>query len=590
MAKPFAPSFRPAVTPLEDRAVPAAFVQFIQNSPYPAGAALDIYVNNTLPAALTNVQFRSATPFLVEDTSNPVFVSIRPTGAAISTPPVFNRSYNFADNSTNILVAGGDPAAAATAANHFDLVAVPNARRESATVGRAEYLFVNGSPDAQPLDVKLRGLGTQANDIASGTADTTYHALPAGPFTLDVTAADGVPRIGSYAGDASKLATSAVTILASGFANPQSTGASAANSLGLLAVEADGTTTLLPAAPQNPLLTQFAAGAQNTGPATYNFDGSVVGVTQPANGRSQERVAVADVNGDGKADLVTGSGPGTASQVTVTLSTATGAVVTTQFQPFESTFTGGVFVAAGDLDGDGKADVIVTPDQGGGPVVAIYSGAKLAAGMTGDAAQLTRFLGIDDPAFRGGARAAAGDVNADGRADLAVAAGFGGGPRLAIYDGRSVAAPVAAGSLPPKLTADFFVFEQTLRNGVYVALGDVSGDGYADVIVGGGPGGGPRVLAVSGRDLVATPTKQTPVGNFFAGDTANRDGVRVAAKDLDGDQFADIVVGLGSPGSPQVRGYAGKNFAASVTPGTAPTPISALDLNPFTNPGVVYVG
>src|SRR5436309_983172 len=77
-------------------------------------------------------------------------------------------------------------------------------------------------------------------------------------------------------------------------------------------------------------------------------------------------------------------------------------------------------------------------------------------------------------------------------------AGCGGGPRLAVFGGASL----GAGRTPAKLFGDRFVFEQTLRNGVFVAAGDVDGDGFADVVVGGGPGGGPRVFALSGRDLL----------------------------------------------------------------------------------------
>src|SRR5262249_54277025 len=149
--------------------------------------------------------------------------------------------------------------------------------------------------------------------------------------------------------------------------------------------------------------------------------------------------------------------------------------------PFESSFTGGVYVAAADLDRDGKAEVIVTADQGGGPVVVVYSGAKVATGTTGDAAQVTRFLGINDPALRGGARAAAADVNGDGTPDLIVSAGFGGGPRVAGYDGKAL----AEGGGQVNLFPDFFVFEQTLRNGAFVAAGDVDGDGFADLVAGG---------------------------------------------------------------------------------------------------------
>jgi hypothetical protein len=196
--------------------------------------------------------------------------------------------------------------------------------------------------------------------------------------------------------------------------------------------------------------------------------------------------------------------------------------------------------------------------------VAVYDGAKITAGQTGDAAQIARFLGIEDPNFRGGARASAADLNADGLADLAVAAGFGGGPRIALFDGKSIA-PGMTG-LPQKFLGDLFVFEQTLRNGVFIALGDITGDGRADVITGGGPGGGPRVFALDGKGLVTGGT-QTQVANFFAGDTENRGGIRPAVKNLDGDAKLDVVVGTGESAGSQVTAYAGKDIPADGTPG-----------------------
>ena len=147
---------------------------------------------------------------------------------------------------------------------------------------------------------------------------------------------------------------------------------------------------------------------------------------------------------------------------------------------------------------------------------------------------------------------AIGDVNGDRVGDLIVAAGFGGGPRVAGFDGSSL-----LGGKPVKLFADFFTFEATLRNGVFLAAGDLNGDGAAEVVAGGGPGGGPRVTAFDGRGLAASGGP-TPVANFFAGDPETRGGVRVAVKNLDGDSRADLVVGAGTASGSRVTAYLGK--------------------------------
>jgi uncharacterized delta-60 repeat protein len=298
------------------------------------------------------------------------------------------------------------------------------------------------------------------------------------------------------------------------------------------------------------------------------------------------RVATGDVNGDGFDDTVLVTGPGGPVRVAV----INGADNTTQlvapFDPFgDPGFTGGGFVAVADFDNNGRAEFVVTPDQGGGPRVVIFS---LPAGTTGTATLRANFFGIDDPNFRGGARAAAADVNGDAVADLAVAAGFLGGPRVSLYDGKTVFAT------PTRLLGDFFAFDGpdavTLRNGVFVAAGDVNGDGFADLVFGGGPGGGPRVLTLSGQLLTTggiAAAHATPVSNFFvAGDSANRGGVRLAVVDADGDNKADLVAGSGEDVPSRVRVYLGKNITTTAEPATF------QDLDPFgtTLPGGVFVG
>ena len=177
----------------------------------------------------------------------------------------------------------------------------------------------------------------------------------------------------------------------------------------------------------------------------------------------------------------------------------------------------------------------------------------------GTATTFADFFGIDDPAFRGGARAGAGDITKDGTPDLIVSAGFGGGPRIAGYDGKSLV------GTPRKIFADFFAFEETLRNGAFVAVGDLDGDGFGELLVGSGPDGGPRIRAFSGVDLLGG--KQTEVSNFFAGDPSTRGGVRIATTDINSDGLAEVLVALGEGGSSRVKLFP----ATAVLVGGTPT-------------------
>ncbi len=274
------------------------------------------------------------------------------------------------------------------------------------------------------------------------------------------------------------------------------------------------------------------------------------------------RTVIADVNGDGFEDTITGVGPGGGSRVRIALgidpaiAPFTTVAAPTEFDAFEAGFSGGVFLAAGDIDGDGRDEIAVSPDVGGGGRVQIYSFATNAV------TRRDNFFGIDDPSFRGGARVAMGDVNGDGRADLVVGAGFLGGPRVAVFDGKNLG---KSQDNPGRIVGDFFAFPGSdaanLRNGVFVTVGDVNGDGKAELIFGGGPGGGPRVYVldgqrISGGDVVGA--QNNPIANFFvAGNDAARGGVRLAVKDIDGDNRADLITASGENQLARVRVYRG---------------------------------
>jgi hypothetical protein len=275
---------------------------------------------------------------------------------------------------------------------------------------------------------------------------------------------------------------------------------------------------------------QFALGSDAGGTdivTLYNANGTVASTITPFPGFTGGiRTATGDVNGDGIPDIAVGTGPGTTAIVEV-IDGASGDVMKS-FEPFAN-FTGGVFVSLGDMTDDGKDELVVTPDEGGGPRVEIYQGGTLNL--------MRNFFGLDDPNFRGGARSAVGDINGDGYADLVISAGFGGGPRISVIDGKQLTEnPNVFGFL----TADFYAFDPSLRNGVY--------------------GGGPRVLILSGETLITQGSNvaiKSPIANIFGGDATSRNGVDVSARNLDDDAFSDVIVGDASAAT----AYQGKALA-----------------------------
>jgi FG-GAP-like repeat/FG-GAP repeat len=247
------------------------------------------------------------------------------------------------------------------------------------------------------------------------------------------------------------------------------------------------------------------------------------------------RVVVADVNGDGTQDVITGAGPGGGPHVRVFDGT-TGQEMF-GFFAYDPNFPGGVNVAAGDVDHDGKADIITGAGSGGGPHVKVWSGA--------DQHLIYSFMAYN-PSFTGGVTVAAGDVDNDGYADIVTGAGATGGPDVKVYNGKVFA-----------LMFDFFAFEPTFTGGVFVAAGDTNGDGRADVVVGRGAGAAPEVRVFSGVNMGL-------IADFNAYNASFTGGVRVAVRDVDGDGKADIITGAGSNGGPHVRVFKSPNYASSL--------------------------
>ena len=306
----------------------------------------------------------------------------------------------------------------------------------------------------------------------------------------------------------------------------------------------------------------FAVGSEAGVPATvkvYNAQtGALKFQLQPFGTFSGgARVATGDINGDGTEDFVVVGGPGGTPRV-INYNGVTG-VAMQDFLAFPSSMNKGMYVAIGDVNANGFGDVIVSTGAGVTPQVNVYDGSN------------NGFIKTFAPyaaGFTGGVRVAAGDVNGDGRADIVTGAGPGGGPHVQVFD---------VSTATTKVIQSFMAYDPNFSVGIYVAAGDVDGDGKADIITGPDVGGSAQVQVFQGLT-------STMIRGFFVGEPTvpNQQpitvgsGVRVAARDIDGDGVVEILTGRGKGVKPlaQMIKVSIRNPATGVVTPTLSTPLS----------------
>jgi len=183
---------------------------------------------------------------------------------------------------------------------------------------------------------------------------------------------------------------------------------------------------------------------------------------------------------------------------------------------FDANFRGGVRVAVGDVTGDGVQDIIAAAGIGNRPLVRIFSGTD---------GSFVREIVAYDEKFRGGVFIAVGDTNNDGNADIITGRGIGlsSGKQVKVFSG-----------LDGSLLQSYDATNAKFRGGVHVAAGDVNGDNRADVVTGLGTGGTSEVRVFSGATGVQIHNINA-FGKFYLG------GVSVAVGDVDGDGRAEII-------------------------------------------------
>lgn len=199
-------------------------------------------------------------------------------------------------------------------------------------------------------------------------------------------------------------------------------------------------------------------------------------------------------------------------------------------RPFGDQFNGTIRYALGDFNGDGIPDIVAAAGPGGGPHVKVINGL--------DGSEFRSFFAYT-PDFFGGVHVQVADVNGDGVPDIITATGEGGGPHIKVFDGQT-----------GETILSFFAFDETFFGGMSLAVGDITGNGVPEIIVGAGPGGGPHVKAFDSR------TGEV-VTSFFAFDPSFAGGVSVTTVDING--VPHIAVAAGPGGGPRVSIFNGND-------------------------------
>ncbi|OGY81857.1 MAG: hypothetical protein A3F54_04785 [Candidatus Kerfeldbacteria bacterium RIFCSPHIGHO2_12_FULL_48_17] len=241
-------------------------------------------------------------------------------------------------------------------------------------------------------------------------------------------------------------------------------------------------------------------------------------------------VAFGDFGGDGVYEMVTG--PGTGGGPDIRLFRADGSFIT-HFLAYEPNFNKGVKVATGDLDGDGKDEIVTGTRTGGGPYIRIFDG----NGMP----KFTPGFYAFDPKYHGGVDIAVGDIDGDGTDDIIIATGQEALAHVKVYNRFGY----------PMTDSEFHPFDWNFQGGISVAAANVDGGPEDEIIMG---------VAAYGQSWVKvykTNREQTVLGNWkvFADDFTG--GVNVAGGDVDNDGMDEVLVGVGANGSSHIRVFEG---------------------------------
>jgi len=219
-------------------------------------------------------------------------------------------------------------------------------------------------------------------------------------------------------------------------------------------------------------------------------------------------LAIGDVNGDGIKEIITAPKAGGGPHVRIFNKDG---VVLSEFMAYNAKFTGGVNLAIGDMDGDGKDEIITAPLSNGGPHVRIFD-------WQGNLRQ--QFFAYEDK-FIGGVNLAVGDLDQDGSSEIVTSPASKYRPEIKTWN------------FSAQKLSDFLAYDAKMLDGVKISVGDVNADTWQEIVT---------APAVNQKmDIKLFSPKGRAKGQFLAYNSQFKAGAELVVTDLSGDNWPEIL-------------------------------------------------
>ncbi len=144
------------------------------------------------------------------------------------------------------------------------------------------------------------------------------------------------------------------------------------------------------------------------------------------NFKGEIKIAVGDINADGKKEIVTA--PGNGYNAPIKIYSRDGFKLVEEWYPFGTNYKNGYSIALGDVAGNGNDEILIGTGKNSESSINIF---KVGGGYS--LSRLYRWFGFER-SFRGGVNVAAGNVDGVGKDEVIVGAGSGKGPIIKVFE------------------------------------------------------------------------------------------------------------------------------------------------------------